>query len=230
MNTIRRHIEDSLRRLGTDYIDLYYLHRINPDIAIEKVTECMSTLISEKIIRGWGLSMVNADIIDKAQRVCPLSAVQNIYSVMDRDYEKEVIPYCEKHDIGFVAFSPTASGYVSGKVDLNTKFEGDDVRKWVPQMKRENMIANLPLLELLKGFAERKNATTTQIALAWILRKYKHAVPVPGSKNHERILENLGACNIDFTDNEFAELENGLNKIKIHGNRKEVKLPHEYID
>lgn len=113
--------------------------------------------------------------------------------MMDRAYEKGVIPYCQEHNIGFVAFSPIASGYLSGKVDPNQTFTGDDVRQWVPQLKKENMLANRPLLEVLSDMAARKHATNAQIALAWMLRKYPHVVPIPGSKNKGRILENLGA-------------------------------------
>lgn len=113
--------------------------------------------------------------------------------MMDRAYEKGVIPYCQEHNIGFVAFSPIASGYLSGKVDPNQTFTGDDVRQWVPQLKKENMLANRPLLEVLSNMAARKHATNAQISLAWMLRKYPHVVPIPGSKNKGRILENLGA-------------------------------------
>ena len=228
--TITRHLEASLKRLRTDHADIYYLHRISPDVRVEEIAEAMNELISGKMIRGWGLSMVNAEIISRAHKICPLSAVQNIYSMMDRAYEKAVIPYCLEHGIGFVAFSPTASGYLSGKVSASTKFEGDDVRKWVPQMKPENMKANAPLLEVLRVFAEKKHATNTQIGLAWMLKKYPHVVPIPGSKNHERIIENLGACNVELSGEEFSELERALEGIKIHGARKEVGMPQEFID
>ena len=230
LSTITRHIEASLQRLNTDSIDLYYLHRINPDVRVEDIAEAMSTLISEGVIKGWGLSMVNAEILDRAHKVCHVSAVQNIYSMLDRYYEKAVIPYCLKNNIGFVAFSPTASGYLSGKVDTSTKFEGDDVRKWVPQMKKENIIANMPVIELVKGFAERKNATNTQIALAWMLKKYPHVVPIPGSKNQERIIENLGAADVVLSDEEFRELDEALSKIRVHGSRKDLKWSVEFID
>lgn len=129
-----------------------------------------------------------------------------------------------------MAFSPTASGYLSGKVDTSVKFEGDDVRKWVPQMKPENIAANMPLLEVVKSFATRKHATNTQIALAWMLKKYPHVVPIPGSKNQERILENLGAADVELTDSEFRELEEALGRIKIHGSRKDINSDREYID
>ncbi len=138
---------------------------------------------------------------------------------MERDCEKEVIPYCLKHHIGVVPFSPIASGFLSGKVTTETKFEGDDVRKWVPQLSKENIERNQPLLEMIHELALKKNATNAQISLAWMLHKYPNVVPIPGSKNKERILENLKACQISFTKQEFDDLEAALNKIEIYGHR-----------
>lgn len=228
--TIRRHVEASLERLQTTYIDLYYLHRVNPDISVEEVAQAMGRLITEGFIRGWGMSMVNVEYMKRVQDITPLTAVQSIYSMMDRAYEKEVIPYCLEHNIGFVSFSPIASGYLSGKVDPDQKFEGDDVRQWVPQMKKENMLANRPLLDILSDLAKRKNMTSAQLSLAWMLYKYPHVVPIPGSKNKERILENLGACNVELTDEEYRSLEIALDSITIHGQRSDLNAPTEFID
>ncbi len=229
-NTIHRHLEASMEKLRTDYIDLYYLHRVNPDIPVEDVADVMGRLIKEGLIRGWGMSMVNTELIERVQPVTPLTAVQNIYSMLDRDYEKKVIPYCMEHNIGFVAFSPIASGFLSGKVTTETKFGFDDVRTWVPQMKKENIAANQPVLELIESYAKSKNVTNAQIALAWMLKKYPHVVPIPGSKNKERILENLGAWKVELTDREFKELDDRLSKIAVYGNRKDVGFATEYID
>ena len=229
-NTIRRHLEASMEKLRTDYIDLYYLHRVNPDIPVEDVAEVMGQLIKEGLIRGWGMSMVNTELIERVQSITPLTAVQNIYSMLDRDYEKKVIPYCLEHNIGFVAFSPIASGFLSGKVTAETKFGFDDVRTWVPQMKKENIAANQPVLELIRGYAETKQATSAQIALAWMLKKYPHVVPIPGSKNQERILENLGAWQVELSDDEFMKLDESLSQITVHGNRRDVGFATEYID
>ena len=229
-NTIRRHLEASLQKLRTDYIDLYYLHRINPDIPVEDVADVMGRFIKDGLIRGWGLSMVNKELLERANKVTPVSAVQNIYSMLDRDYEKKVIPYCAENNIGFVAFSPIASGFLSGKVTTETKFGFDDVRTWVPQMKKENIIANQPVLDLISSYANQKNATNAQIALAWMLKKYPHIVPIPGSKNQERILENLGAWKTELTDDEFEALDAALSKIAVHGSRKDVGFAAEYID
>ena len=229
-NTIRRHLEASMQKLRTDYTDLYYLHRINPDIPVEDVADVMGRFIKDGLIRGWGLSMVNKELLERANKVTPVSAVQNIYSMLDRDYEKKVIPYCAENNIGFVAFSPIASGFLSGKVTTETKFGFDDVRTWVPQMKKENIIANQPVLDLISAYANQKNATNAQIALAWMLKKYPHIVPIPGSKNRERILENLGAWKTELTDDEFEALDAALSKIAVHGSRKDVGFAAEYID
>lgn len=229
-NSIRRHLDASMDKLRTDYIDLYYLHRVNIDIPVEEVAEVMKKLIEQGLIRGWGMSMVNTAFLERVQNIAPLSAVQNIYSMMDRDYEKKVIPYCAEHNIGFVAFSPVASGFLSGQVTTETKFGFDDVRTWVPQMKRENIIANQPVLDLLSVYAEKKNATKAQISLAWMLKKYSHVVPIPGSKSQGHILENLGAGEVELSDEEFASLEKVLSTITIHGNRKDVGFGSEFID
>lgn len=217
---MREHLTASLERLKTDYADIYYLHRINPDIPVEDVAEVMGKLICEGLIRGWGLSQVDVDVINRAHKVTPLSAVQNIYSMLERGVEEEVIPYCIEHNIGVVPFSPIASGFLSGKVTVNSDFShSDDVRKFVPQLRKENMEANKPVLELLGSYAERKNVTMAQISLSWMLHKYPNVVPIPGYKNQQRILENLGAWNISLTEEEFAALEDALAQITVYGHR-----------
>ncbi len=140
--TIRKHLEESMERLRTDRVDLYYLHRMG-GTPVEKVAEAMGQLIDDELIRGWGLSQVDVDIISRAQRVTPLAAIQNIYSMVERDSERRVIPFCMEHNIGFVPFSPIASGLLSGKTTTETKFErNDDVRNWVPQLSRANIAGN----------------------------------------------------------------------------------------
>ena len=219
-STMREHLMASLSRLQTDYADLYYLHRINPDIPVENVAKVMGKLIGDGLIRGWGLSQVDVDVIARAHKVTPLSAVQNIYSMLERSVEEAVIPYCLEHNIGLVPFSPIASGFLSGKVTPSSDFShSDDVRKFVPQLRKENMEANQPILDLLERYAEQKHATKAQISLSWMLHKYPNVVPIPGSKNQERILENLGAWNVSLTDDEFAALETALEKIPVHGHR-----------
>ena len=217
--TIRSHLEASMERLKTDRVDLYYLHRMG-SVPVEKVAEAMGRLIDDGLIRGWGLSQVDVDVIDRAQQVTPLSAIQNIYSMVERDSEARIIPYCMEHNIGFVPFSPIASGLLSGKITPQTQFESyDDVRNWVPQLSRTNIAGNQPIVDLLKQYAEMKNATPAQISLAWMLHKYPNVVPIPGSKNKERIIENLDASTVELTENEFTALETALNQYKVYGHR-----------
>lgn len=194
---IRNHLIASMEKLRTDYVDLYYLHRINEQISIEEIAE--------------------------AQRITPIGAVQNLYSMVERDCEQEIFPYCLENEIAVVPFSPIASGFLSGKVTPDTPFEGDDVRKFVPQLAKENLIANQPILNMLVEVAKEKQATNAQISLAWMLHKYPNAVPIPGSKNLGRILENLAAWDVRLTDTEFQAIENQLNQIPVYGHRGHVE-------
>ncbi len=219
-DAVRRHLEASMDRLQTDMVDLYYLHRTSGGVSVEEVAEAMGLLIEDGLIRGWGLSQVDVDVIDRAQKVTPLTAIQNIYSMVERDVEAGVIPYCMEHNIGFVPFSPIASGLLSGKITTETKFErNDDVRNWVPQLSRANIAGNQPIVDLLKQYADRKQSTPAQISLAWMLHKYPNVVPIPGSKNKDRIIENLDASLVELTDEEFRSLEESLNKCKVYGHR-----------
>lgn len=222
-DVILRHLEASMKRLATDYIDLYYLHRVNELFSVEEVAEVMGKLIDKGYIRGWGMSQVSVDTLKKAHSVTPVSAVQNLYSMAERDCEKEIFPFCIKNQIGVVPFSPVASGLLSGKITVDTKFEGDDVRKFVPQLSKENLVANQSLIDIVSEFAGRKSATPAQISLAWMLHKYPSVVPIPGSKNQERIIENLGACNVNFTKEEFKALEDALNSCTVYGHRGHVE-------
>ena len=222
---IRQHLEVSLKRLQTDYADLYYWHRVNRDLDLEEVAAAFGRLIKDGLIRGWGLSQIGGDTLRRAHEVTPVSAVQNIYSMVERDCETEIFPYAVEHGIGVVPFSPIASGLLSGRVTTATDFShSDDVRKYVPQLTRENLTANEPLLRLLRDYAVRKQATMAQVSLAWMLHKYPNVVPIPGSRNQERILENLGGWNIALTAEEFAELEQTLDSIEIHGHRGIVEF------
>lgn len=219
-DAVRRHLEASMERLQTDTVDLYYLHRTSGGVSVEEVAEAMERLIEDGLIRGWGLSQVDVAVIDRAQRVTPLTAIQNIYSMVERDVEQAVIPYCMEHSIGVVPFSPIASGLLSGKITTETKFErNDDVRNWVPQLSRANIAGNQPIIDLLKQYADLKHATPAQISLAWMLHKYPNVVPIPGSKNKERILENLDASLVELSDEEFRSLEDALNKCRVYGHR-----------
>ena len=217
---VRHHLEDSMQRLQTDYVDLYYLHRTSGSVSVGEVAEAMGQLIDEGMIRGWGLSQVDENVIARAHQVTPLSAVQNIYSMVERDVEKAVIPYCLKHGIGVVPFSPIASGLLSGKITVNTQFDtNDDVRNWVPQLSRRNIEGNQPIIDLIGKYAEMKQATSAQISLAWMLKKYPNVVPIPGSKNKERIIENLSATEVKLSDEEFRDLDQALSRLKVYGHR-----------
>ena len=218
-SAIRSHLEASMERLQADYIDIYYLHRVG-SVPVEEVAQALGRLIEDGLIRSWGLSQVDVDIIDRAHRVTPLTTIQNIYSVVERDVETAVIPYCLEHNIGVVPFSPIASGLLSGKITTETKFEkNDDVRNWVPQLSKANIAGNQPIIDLLKDYADKKGATCAQISLAWMLHKYPNVVPIPGSKNKERIIENLDASNVVLTDTEFQALETALDQCTVYGHR-----------
>lgn len=225
---IKGHLLKSLKRLRTHYVDLYYLHRINELVPIEDVSVVMGKLINEGLIKGWGLSQVDVDTLDKAHKVTSLTAVQNLYNILERDCEEKIFPYCLENNIGVVPFSPIASGFLSGKITTQTEFEKtDDVRNFVPQLSKENIIGNQPILDILNKFANVKNATPAQISLAWMLKKYPNVVPIPGSKNQERIIENLSAWNVELTDEEFNELQSALDQCEIHGHRGIVETQHQ---
>lgn len=221
-DAIRKHLEASLNKLRTDYVDLYYLHRLNEAVPVEDVAKVMGELIEEGVIKGWGLSQVGTELLKRAHEVTPVTAVQNLYNMLERSTE-EIFPYCLENNIGIVPFSPVASGFLSGKVTTETKFEGDDVRKWVPQLSNENIQANQPVLDIIGEYAEAKNATNAQISMAWMLHKHPYLVPIPGSKNQERILENLGTSEVELTEEEFEALDSALDKIEIHGHRGHIE-------
>ena len=221
---IRRHLEESMKRLRTDYIDLYYQHRIEEDDKVEEVAEVMGKLVKEGKIRGWGQSQATPDQIRRAHAIAPLTAIQSEYSMMERMFEKEVIPTCEELGIGFVAFSPIASGFLSGKYTNRSTYSGDDVRRVITRFSKENVEANQPLLDLLHKVAAAKNATPAQISLAWMLHKKDFIVPIPRMRRDERIIENLGAADVELTDKEFEQIEAELAKIEIHGNRTDEDI------
>lgn len=187
-------MEASLKRLNTDHIDLYYQHRLDPKVPIEEVARVMADLIREGKITHWGLSEANAETIRRAHAVCPVTAIQNRYSMMARWYE-ELFPMLEELHIGYVAFSPLANGFLSGKYDKNTRFEaGTDYRSVMPQFQPEGIDQNRALLDLLNKLAGEKNATPAQISLAWMLCKKPYIVPIPGTRKAARLQENAGCC------------------------------------
>jgi len=216
---IKKHLLGSMQRLQVKMVDLYYLHRLS-DVPLEDIARAMGRLIQEGLIRGWGLSQVDVDSISKAHNITPVSAVQNLYNILERDCEEKVIPYCLKHNIGVVPFSPVGSGLLSGKITVNTEYEKvDDVRNWVPQCKKENIKGNQPIIDLIQKLANKKGATPAQISMAWMIKKYPNVVPIPGSKNKERIIENLDTYKVHLTDQELNDFENELKKYKVYGHR-----------
>ena len=216
---IKKHLLGSMQRLQVKMVDLYYLHRLS-DVPLEDIARAMGRLIQEGLIRGWGLSQVDVDSISKAHNITPVSAVQNLYNILERDCEEKVIPYCLKHNIGVVPFSPVGSGLLSGKITVNTEYEKvDDVRNWVPQCKKENIQGNQPIIDLIQKLANKKGATPAQISMAWMIKKYPNVVPIPGSKNKERIIENLDTYKVHLTDQELNDFENELKKYKVYGHR-----------
>lgn len=221
---LRNAVEGSLKRLQTDYIDLYYEHRVPANRDVAEVAEWMGELIKEGKIRAWGVSECTPEQLKRAHAVTPLTAVQSEYSIMERKYERDVIPLCAELNIGFVAYSPMAGGFLSGKYTSQNKFEGDDVRRVITRFSKENMDANQALLDLLKRFAADKNATPAQISLAYLMCKNDFVVPIPGMRRDERLKENFGAADVELTGAELAELEVALAKVTIHGDRKDSDI------
>lgn len=220
---IREHLDASLKRLDTDYVDLYYLHRINPEIPLEMIATTMGKLIKAGLIRGWGMSQANADQIKAAHKVTPLSAIQNEYSIMERRWEKAELPLTEKLGIGFVPFSPLASGFLSGKWNDPSKFKGDDVRRVITRFTPENIKANQPVLKLLHQVANDTNSTPAQVSLAWMMKKWDNVAPIPGaSKRFYK--ENFDAGNLELSDEVFKQLDAAISKLKIHGNRTDKDI------
>ena len=212
---IRKSVENSLRRLGTDHIDLYYQHRYDPNVPIEEVAGVMADLIKEGKITHWGLSETNEELIRKANAVCPITAIQNRYSMMARHYEN-LMPVLEELNIGFVAFSPLANGLLTGKYNPSSTFDSvSDYRSNMPQFKAENYDKNKDLFNLLNNLAKDKNATPTQISLAWMLCNKPYIVPIPGTRKIERLIENLGSADIDLSKEEVSNIDNALNNMKM---------------
>jgi len=216
---IRKAVEGSLKRLQTDVIDLLYQHRVDPNVPIEDVAGTVKDLIAEGKVKYFGLSEAGAQTIRRAHAVQPLSALQSEYSLWTRQHEKEIIPTIEELGIGLVAFSPLGKGFLTGKIDENTKFAQSDIRNIIPRFTEEARVANQALLDLLNQFAQRKNATTAQIALAWVLAQKPWIIPIPGTTKLHRLEENIGAANIEFSKEELQEMEEASSHIKILGER-----------
>jgi aryl-alcohol dehydrogenase-like predicted oxidoreductase len=218
---IKKVVEESLKRLRTDYIDLYYQHRVDPNVPIEEVAGTIKELIQQGKVLHFGLSEASAKTIQRAHAIQKVSAVQSEYSLWTRNVELNgVLKTCEELGIGFVPWSPVGAGFLTGKYDTTTKFDKEsDFRAGFPRFSKEFLPLNMPMIEWLKDYAEKKNATPAQIALAWLLAKSPNIVPIPGTRYEEHLLENLGASKIHLSKEEIQGIEICFTKFPVFGDR-----------
>jgi aryl-alcohol dehydrogenase-like predicted oxidoreductase len=221
---IRQVAEASLRRLRTDVIDLFYQHRVDPDVPIEDVAGAVRELIREGKVRRFGLSEAGVQTIRRAHAVQPVAALQSEYSLWWREPEKEVFPALEELGIGFVPFSPLGRGFLTGKMDENTTFDGSDFRAGLPRFTPEARKANKALVDLVAAIARRMNATPAQLALAWILARKPWIVPIPGTTKLARLEENLGAAALDISPRDLSEIDEAAAKVPVEGERYPERL------
>lgn len=216
---LRRATEDSLRRLQTDRIDLYYQHRVDPNVPIEDVAGTAKELIAEGKVKHFGLSEAGVQTIRRAHSEQPVAALQSEYSLWWREPEEEILPTLEELGIGFVPFSPLGRGFLTGKIDENTTFGASDIRNTFPRFTTENIGANRALVDQVKQIARRKGATPAQMALSWLLHRKPWIVPIPGTTKLHRLEENLGAVDVDLTADDLQDIERVLREINIQGHR-----------
>jgi len=218
---IKKVVEESLKRLRTDHIDLYYQHRVDPNVPIEEVAGTIKELIQQGKVLHFGLSEASAKTIRRAHAVQPLTAVQSEYSLWTRNVELNgVLHTCEELGIGFVPWSPVGAGFLTGKYDTNTRFDQkSDFRAGFPRYSKEFLPLNMPIIEWITGYAAKKNATPAQISLAWLMAKSPNIVPIPGTRSQTHLLENLGAQNIHLTTEDVQEIETCLSKYPVFGDR-----------
>jgi len=216
---IKKVVEGSLERLRVEAIDLYYQHRVDPNVPIEDVAGTVKELIEQGKVKYWGLSEAGAQTIRRAHAVHPVAALQSEYSLWTREPEKEIILTLQELGIGFVPFSPLGKGFLTGKIDENTTLESSDFRNSVPRFSPENRKANQALVDLLQRVSQEKNATPAQIALAWLLAQKPWIVPIPGTTKLSRLEENVGSIDVDLLDNDLREIQEATSKITIQGAR-----------
>lgn len=216
---IRLVAEASLKRLRTDRIDLFYQHRVDPDVPIEDVAGAVQALIGEGKVGHFGMSEAGVQTIRRAHAVQPVTAVQSEYSLFWRDPETELLPTLEELGIGFVPFSPLGAGFLTGKIDEKTQFDSTDFRNTVPRFSPEARKANVGLVDLVKTVAERKGATPAQVALAWLLAQRLWIVPIPGTTKLTRLDENLGAVNVGLTEGDLEEIDEAASRLRLEGAR-----------
>jgi aryl-alcohol dehydrogenase-like predicted oxidoreductase len=216
---IREVADAALKRLKTDRIDLFYQHRVDPDVPIEDVAGTVKQLIEQGKVKHFGLSEAGARTIRRAHAVQPVTALQSEYSLWFREPEAEILPTLEELGIGFVPFSPLGKGFLTGKIDESTTFDGTDFRNVVPRFTAENRRANFAFVEWLKAFAVRKQATPAQIALGWLLAQKPWIVPIPGTTKRHRLEENLGAASVRLTAEDLRDIQAAVSEIEVHGAR-----------
>ncbi len=216
---IKKVADECLQRLQTDYIDLFYQHRVDLDVPIEEVAGAVKELIDAGKVKHFGLSEASASTIRKAHAVCPVAALQSEYSLWWRKPEEEIIPTLEELGIGLVPYSPLGKGFLTGKFSADTTFEDSDFRSKLPRFTQEGLQANLKFVELLNEIAAKKNATPAQIALAWLLAQKPWIVPIPGTTKLHRLEENLAAAELELTADDLAEIQKGASEIEAFGNR-----------
>jgi len=218
---IRRVVEESLKRLRTDRIDLYYQHRVDPNVPIEDVASTVKELIKEGKVLHFGLSEASAKTIRRAHAVQPVTAIQTEYSLMQRDPENNgVLAACDELGIGFVPWGPVGQGYLTRKINAQTKFDPKmDMRSSFPRFSPDNIAANMPIVDWIGRFAEKKHSTPAQISLAWLLAQKPFIVPIPGTRNIDHLNENIGAINVQLTRADLREIDSAVSKIKVHGGR-----------
>jgi aryl-alcohol dehydrogenase-like predicted oxidoreductase len=221
---VKQMAEGSLKRLGVEAIDLYYQHRVDPEVPIEDVAGAVKDLIQEGKVKHFGLSEAAARTIRRAHAVQPVTAVQSEYSLWWRRPEEEVLPACEELGIGFVPYSPLGKGFLTGKIDENATFISTDIRSKIPRFTPEARKANQALVELLGSIAQRKNATPAQIALVWLLAQKPWIVPIPGTRKLERLDENISAVAVELTPDDLRDIESAAVKIAVQGDRYPEEL------
>ena len=222
--TIRAVAEASLKRLKTDRIDLFYQHRMDPNVPVEDVAGTIKDLIAEGKVKHFGMSEAGADAIRRAHAVQPLAALQSEYSMWWREPEKEILPLLEELGIGFVPFSPLGRGFLTGAIDASTTFADDDFRKGLPRFSEENRKANVQLVDVLGTIADGKGATRAQIAIAWLLAQKPWIVPIPGTTKLNRLEENVGAADIQLAATDLQAIESALKAIEVVGDRYPAHL------
>jgi aryl-alcohol dehydrogenase-like predicted oxidoreductase len=221
---IKQVAEASLKRLKTDVIDLFYQHRVDPEVPIEDVAGAVKDLIQQGKVKHFGLSEAGAQTIRRAHAVQPVTALQSEYSLWWREPEQEILPTLEELGIGFVPFSPLGKGFLTGKITADTEFVPHDFRNIVPRFSSENRKANQAVVDLVGSIAERKKATPAQVALAWVLAQKPWIVPIPGTTKLHRLEENLGAADIELTADDLREIDNAVSKIPVQGARYPEEL------